>query len=326
MKLLYLLAIVLEIHFCFCMLQAQELPVSLGADRLGYRKTESPVLIAGKAKWEAGGLLHIAVCQVDSVFYMYYTAMEKPPGYAYRSIGLAVSRDGIHWTRPLNKPVLTRGVAGDFDDVHVHMPSVIYDTTQHRFKMWYVGYQNNKGNTIGYAESADGKIWQKKGQVLSFGKEQTFDCGSLREPSVIYDAQTRLYKMWYNATMPGQHYGPTGYAISEDGINWARVTAINGDQKRFVGMHVVLENECYHGWYGKQGEIGYAFSVDGLHWHWPAPEVVLKRSSDGFDSSYLQAPVVIVDRKANKIRLWYNGATTPGEILSIGYAEADLND
>ena len=304
---------------------AQEACNSYGADRLVYQKHDRPVLVAGKESWEAGGLLHIAICQVDSVYYLYYTALQKPPGYAYRSIGLATSKDGIHWKRSSKRPVLSRGAAGEFDDVHVHMPTVLYDASQKKFKMWYVGYQNNKGNTIGYAESADGKLWKKKGQVLSFGERDRFDSGSLREPSVTYDASTRLYKMWYNGTMPGQHYGPTGYAISEDGIHWGRVTVINGDQKRFVGIDVVLENDCYHGWYGKQGEIGYAFSFDGIRWHWPIPEVVLSRSPGGFDSSYLQAPVVIVDRAANKVRLWYNAATTPGEILAIGYAEARIN-
>ena len=322
MKRIWLFAIFWGISFFSFSAQAQKVPVSLGADRLVYQKRNEPVLVAGEEPWEAGGLLHVAVCQVDSVFYMYYTALEKPPGYAYRSIGLATSQDGIHWKRPLKTPVLRRGAADEFDDVHVHMPTVIYDAAHKKFKMWYVGYQNNQGNRIGYAESDDGKLWQKKGQVLSFGDENRFDSGSLREPSVVYDASTRLYKMWYNGTMPGQHYGPSGYAISEDGINWGRVTVINGDQKRFVGIHVVLENDCYHGWYGKQGEIGYAFSSDGIRWHWPTPEVILTRSPGTFDSSYLQAPVVIIDRAANKIRVWYNGATKPGEILSIGYAEA----
>lgn len=305
-------------------LLAQEPSVSYGADRLVYQKNDKPVLTAGEEPWEAGGVLHIAICQVGSVYHLYYTALQKPPGYAYRSIGLATSEDGIHWKRSSNKPVLSRGEAGEFDDVHVHMPSVLYDASQKKFRMWYVGYQNNKGNTIGYAESADGKNWQKRGQVISFGDRGRFDSGSLREPSVIYDDSTRLYKMWYNGTMPGQHYGPTGYAISEDGIHWGRVTVINGDQKRFVGIHVVRENDCYHGWYGKQGEIGYAFSSDGIRWQWPVPEVVLSRSVGKFDSSYLQAPVVIVDRAADKIRIWYNGATTPGEFLAVGYAEARL--
>ncbi|MEO2034156.1 MAG: hypothetical protein ABGZ35_18940 [Planctomycetaceae bacterium] len=294
---------------------------SLGADVLQYSRHPTPVLTAGTESWEAGGVLHVAVCQADGVFYMYYTALAKP-GYAYRSIGLATSTNGINWQR---KPtaVLAKGPAHEFDDVHVHMPSVLYDAGSKQFRMWYVGYQNNRGNTIGYAESSDGISWNKKGQVLSFGGPNTFDCGSLREPSVLYDPKTKLFKLWYNGTLPNQHYGPTGYAVSEDGINWGRVNTINGDQERFIGIHVVRLDDCYHGWYGTGPDIGYAHSVDGLRWAWPKPEVVLTRGTT-FDSRYLQAPVVIVDRAANKIRVWYNGAQGTDEVLTVGYAEATL--
>lgn len=294
---------------------------SLGADALKYVRHPKPVLEAGKEDWHAGGVLHVAVCQVGEVFHMYYTGLAKT-GYAYRSIGYAASPDGIHWQR-LSTPVLSRGPAGGFDDVHVHMPSVLYDAAAKMFRMWYVGYQNNRGNTIGYAESPDGKVWQKKGQVLDFGAPQTFDHGSLREPSVLYDLRTRLYKMWYNGTLPNQHYGPTGYAISEDGIHWGRVTAVNGDQERLIGVHVVKYRGCYHGWYGTGPEIGYARSKDGLRWDWPEPEIVLQRGAT-FDSRYAQAPVVIIDEAAGKVRLWYNGASGAEETLAVGYAEAAL--
>lgn len=294
---------------------------SLGADAIKYTKHPTPVLTAGTESWEAGGVLHVAVCEADGVYYMYYTALAKP-GYAYRSIGLATSTDGINWHR---KPtaVLARGPANEFDDVHVHMPSVLYDARSKTFRMWYVGYQNNRGNTIGYAESSDGSSWNKKGQILSFGGPNTFDSGSLREPSVLYDRKTKLFKLWYNGTFPGQHYGPTGYAISEDGLHWSRVTTINGDQERFIGIHVVRLGNCYHGWYGTGPEIGYAHSVDGLRWQWPTQEIVLKRGKT-FDSRYLQAPVVIVDKSAGKIRVWYNGAEGHDEKLAIGYAESPL--
>lgn len=301
---------------------AQPPCTSLGADTLRYEKHPTPVLTAGSEPWEAGGVLHIAVCKVADTFYMFYTGLAKP-GYGYRSIGLATSSDAINWRRHSSRPVLSKGREGTFDDVHVHMPSVIYDASSKKFKMWYVGYQNNRGNTIGYAESGDGSSWTKKGQVLSFGSPNTFDNGSLREPSVFYDPQTKLYKLWYNGTLPNQHYGPTGYAISEDGINWGRVTAINGDQRRFIGIHVALVGDCYHGWYGTGPEIGYAQSVDGIRWQWPTPEIILPRGST-FDSRYLQAPVVIVDNSAHKIHLWYNGAAGAGETLTVGYAEAQF--
>lgn len=300
---------------------AQQRCESLGADALRYSKHPRPVLEAGNEDWHAGGILHVAVCEANGAFHMFYTALAKT-GYAHRSIGYATSKNGIDWQRK-STPVLTRGRKNEFDDVHVHMPSVIFDSPSNRFRMWYVGYQNNRGNTIGYAESTDGTTWTKKGQVLTFGGNDRFDSGSLREPSVMYDPKNQLFKLWYNGTLPNQHYGPTGYAISEDGVNWARVATINGDQERFIGIHVVKRHGCYHGWYGTGPEIGYANSVDGLHWQWPDREIVLERGTT-FDSRYLQAPVVIIDEAAGKIRMWYNGAAGTNETLAVGYAEAKL--
>ncbi len=295
---------------------------SLGADRLTYVKRPQPVFAAGDAGWEAGGVLHIAVCRHEETYFLYDTAVASP-GYGYRTIGVATSADGVEWTRGSDRPVLTRGTEGSFDDVHLHMPSVLFDAQLGKFRMWYAGYQNNRGNTIGYAESDDGLNWTKHGQVLSYGPEMSFDSGSLREPSVMYDAKNRLFKMWYSGTMPNQHYGPTGYAISEDGIHWGKVAAINGDQERFIGIHVVQHRGCYHGWYGTGPHIGYANSLDGLHWQWADPELVITPSPGTFDARYVQAPVVLLDEAHDRLQLWYNGATA-NEQLAIGYAEAKL--
>ena len=56
----------------------------------------------------------------------------------YSGIGLATSKDGVHWKRANDgKPVLRVGQPGAFDDGLVLAPEVLYDGRIYR--MWYTG-------------------------------------------------------------------------------------------------------------------------------------------------------------------------------------------
>lgn len=67
-------------------------------------------------------------------------------------IGYASSPDGIQWERDANNPVLNVGAAGAWDDKFVAFPSVMYDSTSLKYKMWYHGRDSKEIAAIGYAE------------------------------------------------------------------------------------------------------------------------------------------------------------------------------
>ena len=293
---------------------------NFGPDHFEYVKSPAnPVLERGTDSWEALGVLHVFVLRWAETgeYMMWYTGMASP-GYAYREIGLATSRDGIHWRRYGENPVLRRGQKGEFDDVHVHMPTVLWDAEKRLFRMWYVGYQDDVGHTIGYAESPDGRNWTKRGKVLGFGAEGEFDSGSLREPSVIFDEDDKLYKMWYNGTMPGEHYGPTGYATSPDGIHWTKHGAITRDDSRLCDSCVIKIGERYHMWWRSGPRLAYSYSSNGTEW--TDTGIIVEPGPKEYDAQYIQAPTVVVDPSEQLVQLWYNGATRyPDEVCSVGY-------
>jgi hypothetical protein len=71
-------------------------------------------------------------------------------------IGYATSPDKITWTKDTtNNPVLDLGSPGGWDDHYVNITSVIIDTADLIFRMWYTGSQNPNYYLphIGYAES-----------------------------------------------------------------------------------------------------------------------------------------------------------------------------
>jgi hypothetical protein len=72
-----------------------------------------------------------------------------------QSIGYATSHDKITWTKNTKNPVLDKGESGSWDDIFVNIPSVIIDTTNSIFRMWYSGSDEGYLAKIGYATAPD---------------------------------------------------------------------------------------------------------------------------------------------------------------------------
>ncbi len=55
--------------------------------------------------WERGGLYKSSIVEQDGVFYMFYNAKDQAEDWT-EQIGVACSRDLIHWVRGADNPVL----------------------------------------------------------------------------------------------------------------------------------------------------------------------------------------------------------------------------
>jgi predicted GH43/DUF377 family glycosyl hydrolase len=102
----------------------------------GFKPYEAnPVLQPGEeGTWDAGALGSMSVLKVGDIFHMYYEAWgvrsEKEwdaAEYETLKIGHATSKDGIHWTKDPNNPVLPQGEKGEWDATGVWDPYVIYE-------------------------------------------------------------------------------------------------------------------------------------------------------------------------------------------------------
>src|SRR5699024_8680041 len=86
---------------------------------------------------------------------------------------------------------------------------------------YYEASKNKQGtSTIGYAYSEDGVNWKRLDTPV-LKSEDTWELKSLMNPSVIWDGQERIFKMWYSG---GEWFEPNsvGYATSEDGVSWIK--------------------------------------------------------------------------------------------------------
>ena len=88
------------------------------------------------------------------------------------------------------------------------------------YHMWYTG-QANGHSSIGYATSPDGIAWKRMSDQPVLSPEQPWEKVAVMCPHVLWDDQTRLFRMWYSG---GEQNEPNaiGYATSPDGLHWTK--------------------------------------------------------------------------------------------------------
>ncbi len=146
-------------------------------------------------------------------------------------IGYAYSPDGYHWTKSDQNPVLQVGNGSSWENGYLEGPSVllINDT----LRMWYAsvdltsdGSLTDLTGNIGYAWSLDGAHWTKyqNNPIFTSYNSPAWDQASVADPHVIY--KDNQYHMFYAGlnTWVYENF-KMGYAVSNDGINWARPTS-----------------------------------------------------------------------------------------------------
>ncbi len=111
---------------------------------------DNPVLSFGSSvSWDWPRVDARSIIFDGNIYHMWYSG----GGFFTWKIGYATSPDGIVWIKDTSNPVLNLGTSGSWDDKSVAFPSVMLDTTESIFKMWYTGSGSNWDGHIGYATS-----------------------------------------------------------------------------------------------------------------------------------------------------------------------------
>ncbi len=265
-------------------------------------------------------------------------------------ISYAYSTDGIDWIkRNPPVPVLDVGDSGTWDSRWLDTPDILKDSSG--YKLYYYGDSLTQSvSGIGLAVSSDGINWQKdtNNPVIGKGSPGEWDDDWVESPTVIYDAQTGTYKMWYTGVKAASDYPMgvmirIGYAQSSDGKNWVKDTIHNpvldvgapGEwDDAWVGIPSVIKRDStYEMWYSAVSmsdwadtvvdtlKIGYAVSQNGYEWiKYPVP--VLTTFNQPYDLEGPWAPDVVFD--GNEFRMWYEAKDSATGSNWISYATAPL--
>ncbi len=182
----------------------------------------NPVLEHGPTdSWDAYGVSVPFVLQIDTLYHMWFKGYSTSDLNGPGALGHATSADGISWIKDSQNPVLEPGINGEWDDVWLGCPSVLFDGSI--YHMWYNAWNVNLPDVvrIGHATTLHpDSTWIKDSNnpVLDRGSSNSWDYPRADEPNVIYDGT--IFHMWYlgGILFPSR----VGYAISTDGSNWTK--------------------------------------------------------------------------------------------------------
>jgi predicted GH43/DUF377 family glycosyl hydrolase len=179
---------------------------------------QNPVFLPGTSgTWDDYSVGSPCVIKDGATYRMWY--LGSPNANVNWKIGYATSLDGITWERHPN-PVL-EFVPGTWENSSLSSMYVIKDGDT--LRMWYAD-EGLDVSGLGYASSVDGITWDKSDNnpVLRPGTSGQWDDGFVTVPLVLFESGK--YRMWYSGAPDTQNDYPwhTGFAISDDGINWTK--------------------------------------------------------------------------------------------------------
>jgi hypothetical protein len=179
-------------------------------------------------------------------------------------------------------PVLSHGEIGTFDENGVSYPYLV--TKENADYLFYTGWMLTVltpfQNQLGLAVRNPGEKKFTRYSRAPIMDRNNDDYTSIGSSAIIL--QNGTWKMWYTAfgewvdnSKNAQHSYCIKYAYSKDGITWKRDNQIcisNTASSPNVARPTVIYDDVtnlYHMWFcyrGKEYEIGYASSEDGINW------------------------------------------------------------
>lgn len=220
------------------------------------------------------------------------------------------------------KPSLDIGEPGCFDDNGVILGDIIF--VNNKLYLYYVGFQHVQKVKFyafsGLAISDDlGKTFERYSLVPVMDRTTTGRFGRCIH-TVLYDEGK--YKCWYALINDWKVIGSIPYPVyniwyveSEDGIHFPLNDAVLcvdviGSEYRIGRPKVYKTPQGFEMYYtrdlvSKDYIVGYAVSIDGIHWERKDDLFQLPKSTEGWDAEMACYPVVL-DTKYNKY-MFYNG-------------------
>ncbi len=297
------------------------------------RDRETPALALGeKGRFDDQHIFAPHVIQQDGEFWMYYSGSQrcveagtykgvaKDPAQPEKSdqrlfkLGLARSKDGVHFERHSQEPVFSFG-----DDIHSVVTAAILKNPDGsvcrengKLRMYFAAVDFPHGtykHDLYETTSSDGLQWAKPTLVME----------NAYAPCVIKDGDK--YRLWYSWI--NKHPWHTNHAESSDGTHWtiSEKPCIVMDQKWEVkdqvypmvikadGVWVMLYG-CYWG-DDKHTALGFAVSRDGLTWTKHADNPVFRPEPKHDWESNFTTSHTLLRLPDGSFRLWYAGRRQP---------------
>jgi predicted GH43/DUF377 family glycosyl hydrolase len=174
-----------------------------------WQRHGDPVLGFGpRGSWDERGVADPYVISAGGKLYLFYLGQDRA---RRQRLGVAVSGDGVVWTKLRSNPILEPGGYGDFDENGIGEPAVW--AASGYYWMLYTGRDHNEARRLGMARSRDGVHWEKLDKV--FGGDQAWDRKVLCDPTVLPASDG--VRVWFgggDVARPDENLdGQIGYAL-----------------------------------------------------------------------------------------------------------------
>jgi len=180
-------------------------------DGLRWEKSSTPVFIPDNSH-ERERLDSLAVIYALNQYWMWYSVRpDQFNGFAYPTVHLATSRDGLSWSYA---GAVLRALSEYTPSIE---PAAYYDGKL--FHLWYADYPSDDSPAILHLTSADGKQWQTS--ATSALEKLGTTPGRL---SVVSDGHGG-YRAYYAYDGHDRSIGVFDVLVSSDGDRWQRAEA-----------------------------------------------------------------------------------------------------
>lgn len=168
--------------------------LAISENTVDFVKQENAVITCGEAgTWDSNGIADPYIIEHNGKLYMYYLGMNE---LNIQRLGVAVSEDGLNWTKSNANPIMDVGVKGSFDENGLGEPSVYYEAPY--FYMLYTGRDVNEVRNLGLAYSLDGINWYKNNyNGLIEMENNVWDSKVICDTSFLYNNEEELLYVWY---------------------------------------------------------------------------------------------------------------------------------
>ena len=140
--------------------------------------------------WEQGGLYKPCLVEFEGTFYLFYNAKTMPlpkseGGGWHEQIGVATSKDLVHWTRsPLN-PIIHNGAPGAWDDRFASDPCAMRWRNQWAVFYYGLSSRDGKARDLLALGSRPDQLEKTNSILVDAGPPGSVDDDYAHKPSVI---------------------------------------------------------------------------------------------------------------------------------------------
>src|SRR5258708_3603562 len=137
--------------------------LATSSDGRNWKRHGDPVLDLGpRGSSDERGVADPYVIRAGGKLSMFYLGEDRA---RRQRLGVAVSDDGLVWTKLRSNPILELGAFGEFDEDGLGEPAVW--GADGRYWMLYTGRDHNEVPRLGLARSKDGAHWEKLKDVFA---------------------------------------------------------------------------------------------------------------------------------------------------------------